>query len=94
MKVERKILLLVIVIMDLVTGTIYYFLHQIEMRATTPDLRRIPFGRLTVGIPQSFGSAQTKDAGGWHVVTFQNRKVGTLELATAPASSADFQSGA
>lgn len=94
MKVERKVLLLVVVIMGLVTGTIYYFLHQIELRAVTPDLRRITFGQLTVGIPQSFGSAKTKDSGGWHVSTFRNRKVGTLELATAAASSAEFQNGA
>ena len=94
MKMERKILLLVVVIMGMVTGTIYYFLHQIEVRAVTPDLRRISFGQLTVGIPQSFSLAKTKESGGWHVSTFRNRKVGTLELATAPASSADFQNGA
>lgn len=92
MKIERKFSLLVIGIMLLITGGIYFFLHKIERQALDLDLRTVPFGRLTVGIPQSFGPANTRDRAGWHIATFQSPKIGTFELATAPASSTGFRS--
>jgi hypothetical protein len=94
LKIERKFSLLVIGVMLVVTGAIYFILHEIEVRATVSNLRTIPFGRLTVGIPQPFGPANTRDRAGWHISTFQSPKIGTFELATAPASSTGFRSNA
>ncbi|NOY22382.1 MAG: hypothetical protein GXO70_02565 [Acidobacteria bacterium] len=94
MKVTQKVSFLVIGIIIVVTGGIYFFLHEIELRTMESDFRTISFGSLTVEIPQSFGSARTKDSAGWHVSTFRNRKVGTFKLATAPASSSYFRKGA
>lgn len=80
--------------MLVVTGGIYFFLHKIERQALEFDLRTVPFGRLSVGIPQTFGPTKTRNSAGWHIISFPNRRVGTIELATAPASSTDFRNGA
>ncbi len=94
MKIGKKVQFLVILIMFVATGVVYLVLHQIEGQATKFDFHPVPFGELTVGIPWEFGPALTGDRNGWHVSTFKNQGVGTLELATSPASSKDFQKAA
>ncbi|NOZ12417.1 MAG: hypothetical protein GXO69_02070 [Acidobacteria bacterium] len=94
MKVEKKIQILAMGIILLVTGSLYLIFHRIEARALKSGFRPVSFGVFTVGIPRSFDPPILKEKNGWHIKTFMNRQIGTLELATASAASSDFQKAA
>ncbi len=94
MKPEQKISFFAVIIIFLVMGVVYFFLQQVESQALVSALRRVHFNQLTVGIPRNFYPGTQRDSGGWHIVTFQSRQAGTIELATVHAAGRDFKKSA